>query len=390
MSGLDELRAALDGVDRRLIEALARRQDLVREITALKAGSETPLRDRAREEEILTRLGDLGADAGLDRHFVTRIFHEVLEQSVRRQQEALVARDNPARGADHPLVVGYLGGEGSYSHQAATRHFGGAERDVEHRAGRSFAALVDLVVEGSADHAILPIENTTAGSIHEVYDLLRERDVVLVGEEVQRVDHCLLGVGAIDPSKVRRVLGHPQALTQCSRFLGRLQDCRTESVSDTATAARRVAEENDLSQAALANEVAATRYGLQVLARDVANEPENLTRFVVVAREALEFDPRIPCKTSIVFATRHEQGALVRVLRILADRGLNLTKIESRPRPGSPWKYVFYLDFEGRLGTAEVSGALAELEPLTENLKLLGSYPAKTVDEARPAEPRGS
>jgi chorismate mutase/prephenate dehydratase len=386
VSDLEELRAALDRVDRRLVEALAERQDLVREITALKsAGGETPLRDRAREEEILTRLGELGASLGLDRHFVKRLFQEVLEQSVRRQQEALMGRDNPARSAGHPLVVAYLGGEGSYSHQAATRHFGGRDRPVVLRAERSFRELLDRVADGDADHAVLPVENTTAGSIHEVYDLLRERDVFLVGEEVQRVDHCLLGVGDVAPSQIRRVLGHPQALAQCGRFLRRMQGCRAESVNDTAEAARRVAEEDDLSQAALANEVAARRYGLTVLARGVADEEENLTRFVVVGREPVELDPRIPCKTSLVFATRHEEGALVNVLRLLAGRGLNLTKVESRPRPGSPWKYVFYVDFEGRIDAEEAGEVVAQLGPLTEELRLLGTYPARTTKSTEPA-----
>ncbi len=209
----------------------------------------------------------------------------------------------------------------------------------------------------------------------------------LVGEEVQHIDHCLLGVGDVDPSQIRRVLGHPQALAQCSHFLRGLHDCRTEAVNDTATAARRVAEENDLSQAALANEVAASRYGLEILARDVADREDNLTRFVIVGRSPVELDARIICKTSLIFATRHEEGALVRVLQILADRGLNLTKLESRPRPGSPWKYVFYLDTEGRLSEDEMKATVAELEPLTQDLKLLGTYPARTLADARPAEP---
>ncbi len=384
---LGALRHALDDVDRRLIDALAERQSIVGKVTALKTAGQKPLRDVLREEAILNRLVDLGAGAGLDRHFVTRLYQEILEQSVRRQQEALLDRDNPNRANGHPVVVAYLGGEGSYSHQAATRHFGGHDREVVYRAGPSFADLVDGVLDGSADYAILPIENTTAGSINEVYDLLREREVYLVGEEVQRINHMLLGVQTVELSQIRRILGHPQALAQCSRFLRRLHHCRTESVNDTATAARRVAEDNDLSQAALANDVTASRYGLEVLAREVSNQPENLTRFVVVGRSMVELDPRIACKTSLVFATGHQEGSLLRVLQLFADHGLNLTKLESRPRPGEPWKYMFYLDFEGQLSGPQMDAALAELEPLTQDLKLLGTYPARTVADAQPAQP---
>ena len=384
---LGALRQALDAVDRRLINALAERQALVGQVTAIKTTGERPLRDVPREEAILTRLVDLGAGAGLDRHYVTRLFQEILEQSVRRQREALLARDNPERATDHPLVVGYLGGEGSYSHQAATRHFGGHDREVVYRAGGSFSELVDEVIDSTADFAVLPIENTTAGSINEVYDLLREREVYLVGEEVQRVNHMLLGVQPVQLSQIRRVLGHPQALAQCSRFLRRLDDVRLESVNDTALAARRVAQDNDLSQAAIANDVTAGRYDLEILTRDVANQRENLTRFVVVGRSMVDLDPRIACKTSLVFATRHEEGSLVRVLQLFADRGLNLTKLESRPRPGTPWKYMFYMDFEGQLSKPLMDEAIAELGPHTQDLKLLGSYPARTVADAQPAQP---
>ena len=385
---LDALRAALDGVDRKLVEALAERQSIVSEVTALKSKTgEKPLRDKGREEAILTRLVGLGTSAGLDRHYVTRLFQEILEQSVRRQQEALLARDNPDRGHDHPLVVAYLGGEGAYSHQAATRHFGGHDREIVYRASPTFAEIVNTVSEGVADYGVLPIENTTAGSINEVYDLLRDRELYLVGEEVQRVDHALLGIQKIELSQIRRVLGHPQALAQCSHFLRRLQHCRTESVGDSATALRRVVEENDLSQAAIANEVAAAQYGLEVMVRQVANQRENLTRFVVVGRTMVELDPRIACKTSLIFATRHEQGSLAQVLQVFADRGVNLTKLESRPRQGTPWKYTFYLDFEGRLSKDEMQAALDELAPLTQELKLLGTYPARTVADAQPALP---
>ena len=386
---LGDLRNALDAVDRRLISALAERQSIVGQVTALKTSGQKPLRDVPREEAILTRLVDLGAGAGLDRHYVTRLYQEILEQSVRRQQEALLARDNPDRATDHPVVVGYLGGEGSYSHQAATRHFGGHDRDVVYRAVGSFSELVDEVIDSTSDYAVLPIENTTAGSINEVYDLLRERDVYLVGEEVQRVNHMLLGVQPVQMSQIRRVLGHPQALAQCSRFLRRLHDVRLESVNDTAMAARRVAEDNDLSQAALANDVTASRYDLKILARGVANQEENLTRFVIVGRSMVDLDPRIACKTSLVFATRHEEGSLVRVLQLFAERGLNLTKLESRPRPGTPWKYLFYLDFEGQLSKPQMQEALEKLGPHTRDLKLLGTYPARTVADAQPAQPTG-
>jgi chorismate mutase/prephenate dehydratase len=178
------------------------------------------------------------------------------------------------------------------------------------------------------------------------------------------------------------------ALAQCGRFLATLGECHVEAFTDTAMAARRVRDEQDLSQAAIASEEAGGLYGLRVLKRDLADQRENFTRMVVVAAHAAAQDLRIPCKTSLILATRHEHGALAGCLDVLARHGLNLTRLESRPRPRTPWEYLFYLDFEGNVADPKVAEALREAAAHTSFLKVLGSYPARTTAAARPAEPR--
>ncbi len=385
---LAELRKKLDRVDAAIVEALAARLQIVRQIGESKLRGESALRDLRREEDLLARAVERARSAGLDAYFVTRIFREVLDHSLRIQQHRLVDAQNQPRPTEREVLVGYQGVEGAYSHLAAMQHFSARPGGAVYKGFDTFREMLEAVAAGEIDYAMLPIENTTAGSINEAYDLLAGADLALVGEEVQKVDHCLLALEDVPLSHVRRIYSHPQALAQCSEFLRSLHHCHVESFADTALAASRIREEQDLSQAAIASEEAARLYGLTVIRRDIANQKENYTRFVVVAAAPLRFDLRIPCKTSLIFATRHEQGALLACLNVLAGHGLNLTKLESRPRPNAPWEYLFYVDFEGNLADPAVEQALRELAGRTSFLKVLGSYPARTTREVQPADPR--
>ncbi|MEK6642480.1 MAG: bifunctional 3-deoxy-7-phosphoheptulonate synthase/chorismate mutase [Planctomycetota bacterium] len=384
---LDKLRTDLDTIDAQLITDLAAREAIVAAITSLKLDGGAALRDMQREEDLLTKVVERARASGLDGHYITRLFREILDHSVRHQQEALVDKDNPQRAGQRIITVAYQGTEGAYSHVAANRHFG--PRGLEHVAYKghdSFAEMLEAVRDHVADYAVLPIENTTAGSINESYDLLARMNLAVVGEEIIRVDHCLLALEEVPLSRIRRIYSHPKALDQCTDFLRELKHCQIESFANTAMAAKKIRDDQDLSQAAIASEEAARLYGLTVIRRDVANQKENYTRFVIVASEPVKLDLRIPGKTSILFATRHEEGALVDCLNILAADKLNLTKLESRPRPGTPWEYLFYVDFEGNIADPKVADALRKLAAKTNFLKVLGSYPARTT--SKPAAPR--
>lgn len=383
---LARLRERLDGVDRRLLEALAERQEVVAEVAQLKAGGGDVIRDPGREEALLGRLVDLGQELGLHAQLVTAVFREVLDHSLRLQHERIADAADPTRQRPK-LRVGFQGGEGAFSHQCAQKHFAARDATITYEGFSGFRPMLEALSEGRLDYAVLPIENTTAGSINESYDLLADMDLHLVGEEAFKVEHCLIGIEGTDIDDLDRVLSHPVALAQCTRLLAEL-GCRAEAYEDTALAVAKVAADGDPRQVAIASDAAARLHGLQVLRRGVQDQRNNFTRMVVVAREAAHFDRRIPCKVSVVFATRHERGALARAIAVLARHGLNLTKLESRPRPNTPWEYRFYLDFEGNLDDPVVVEALGQLSVETSYLRVLGCYPTRTGDAARPAAPR--
>ncbi|MFT3922498.1 MAG: prephenate dehydratase [Myxococcales bacterium] len=386
LEGLDDVRAQVDEVDQRIVTALVERERLVMEVARRKAQKgDGKVRDPVREEALLARLAHQGQGAGLDGFYVTRVFRELIDHSVRLQQEFLAKNQNPGR-VSAELVVAYQGVDGAYSHLAAMRHFGPRGGEVVFRGYPSFRAMMEAVRDGQAHYGVLPIENTTAGSINDAYDLLAQMDLSVVGEEIQKVEHCLVALEAIPVNRIRRVFSHPQALAQCSNFLGSLTDCHVEAYIDTALSVQRVGREQDLSQAAIASEEAARRYGLVVIKRDIANQKENFTRMMIIAATPEKVDARVAAKTSLILATKHEQGALLSCLDSLASRGCNLTKIESRPRPHTPWEYLFYLDFEGNIDDPSVAEALEELREKTSYLRLLGCYPGRTMRESRPPE----
>jgi chorismate mutase/prephenate dehydratase len=275
-----------------------------------------------------------------------------------------------------PLRVAYQGVEGSYSHLTAQRRYAGTPDGVLLEGFETFRAAAAAVREGAVDCALLPIENTTAGSINETYDLLAEGGLTITAEAVSRIEHCLLGLPGARLEDLRLVLSHPQGLLQCQDFLHATPWVRAQTEFDTAGAARKVRERNDPTVAAIAGEPAARVYGLEVLRRGIQSQEGNYTRFVELGRDPARVPPETPAKTSLLFTVPHQPGALAEVLGVLSRRGVNLAKLESRPIPGSPFTYRFYVDVDGNSEREPVRGALAEVRPLTAELRVLGTYPA--------------
>ncbi|MEO8586293.1 MAG: prephenate dehydratase [Acidobacteriota bacterium] len=383
MDDLDDLRRRIDETDRQLLETLALRLKFVAEVGRLKSKGVPFLRDPARESALMAKVEAQAKEMGLDPFRVTEIFREVIAMSVKVQEETLLDRKVKERALGNAHRVSFQGAEGAYSHLAARKYFGDREGAIEFRGFPTFSRALREAESGEAGYAFLPIENTTAGSINETYDLLRHTELRIVGEEILEVRHCLLGLPGASLAGIARVVSHPQALAQCSHFLAELPGVTAVPFVDTAEAARHVKETGDLALAAIASEEAGQRHGLEILKRDIADQEENWTRFVVVSALALTPDPRIPTKTSLVFSAPHRHGALAHCLNFLDAHGLNLTKLESRPVPRHPWEYLFYVDFEGAETEDAASRAIASLTAECPYLKVLGSYPARTTKKGR-------
>ena len=368
-SDLQSIREAIERVDKEILAALKRRMDLVEEVARAKLESASPFRDRQREEQIIGRIRHAAAELGLDAHEIERLYRDIMEMSVGHQQALVRSLE------DVPLRIAYQGVEGSFSHLTAQRHYAGLKSGVLLTGYDTFRSAVAAVRDGTADFALLPIENTTAGSVHETYDLLAEGGVTITHEVVSQVEHCLLALPGAKLEQLRMVISHPQALAQCEVFLRTIPWASPRTEFDTAGSARKVREGNDPTVAAIASESAAKLYGLDVLKKGIQTQEGNYTRFVEIAREAVACPPGAACKTSLMLSLAHKPGALGEVLARFGARGVNLTRIESRPVLGAPWQYRFYLDLDGHAASEPVRAALEELRPLTTDVRVLGTYP---------------
>jgi prephenate dehydratase len=265
-------------------------------------------------------------------------------------------------------TVSFQGEPGAYSEEAIRQYFGA---DVDTLSCRAFEHIFEVVEEGEADYAAVPVENSAAGSINKAYDLLLEHDLKVHGEIMLRVSHCLLAAPGFD-KPIREVRSHHQALAQCEGFLNR-HDYVAVPWYDTAGSAKDLAANPEPGVAVIASRLAAEVYGLEVLAERIEDMHNNYTRFFVVGKGDAPRSEK--SKTSLVFAVPDIPGALYAALREFADREVNLTKLESRPRRNRPWQYVFYLDFEGHWQDPVSRDALVALLNRAAFVKLLGSYP---------------
>ena len=236
VAALSEVRERIDAVDREVLRLLGERRRLSSDVARIKTQNAGVLRDAQREEELLLGLIRVGREHGLDAHYVTRLYHEVIDDSLRLQQAYLIGQAN-GQGVNASARVAFLGNEGSYSHQASLRAFARMSRTIIPIGRGSFAEVVRAVEEGIAEFGVLPIENTTSGGINEVYDLLHHTSLHIVGEEKLRVDHCLIGIAGADPAGVRVIYSHPQAVAQCREFLTQMAHCKIEYVTDTGSSA---------------------------------------------------------------------------------------------------------------------------------------------------------
>ncbi|HZN60461.1 MAG TPA: prephenate dehydratase domain-containing protein [Planctomycetota bacterium] len=384
MDDIERTRQEINAIDEQILRALSARRELITSIIERKRKEGLPLRDPRREEDMLARLIDQGRALGLDAHFVTRVFHEVIDDSVRTQQ--LVLLRSGRSDARHQRVA-FQGIYGAFSHLAAQKHFARSLDQTIFIGYPSFEEVISAVESGTVELAFLPIENTTAGSINEVSDLLAQAgSLYVIGEEVFRVEHCLLTIQDVPIESIRRVYSHPQAIKQCMKFLSTLGSCELVPYADTAMAARKIKEDQDPTAAAIASESAAGQYNLVILRRNLADQHENYTRFLVISREPIEIDARIPAKTSLVLAVPHEEGSLLKALLVFHNHKINLTKLDgSRPRPGAPFQYLFNVDFEGNAAAPNVRAALDELRNATSFLKILGSYPVEARGRTAPS-----
>jgi chorismate mutase/prephenate dehydratase len=351
-----ELRAQIDTLDDELLEVLNRRAILVREVGKKKRDGSLAMHDPEREQTIYARLeAKLGKmpQAVFPGPSIRPIFREIISACLSLEEQ---------------LSVAYFGATGSWTHMAARSAFGLGARYME---AATISAVFDAVDSGSTPYGVVPIENSTEGSVTNTHDSFLETKVVIRGEIVLDVAQCLLGQHD-DLGRIERVYSHPQAIAQCREWLAKHLPRAQVIVSLSTSSAAREAS-TDPASAAIASRLAAELTGLHVIREGIQDRKENATRFVVLAKQ--DAPPTGKDRTSIAFSTRDQRGALRRVLEVFDEEKINLSRIESRPRRGERWQYVFFTDLEGHRLDESITRALARLETKCDMVRVLGSYP---------------
>ena len=376
MEDLQELRKQIDQIDQEMVRLFEARMDVCRQVAEYKIANGKKVLDRSRELEKLDTLGGM-AHNDFNRHGIRELFQQIMAMSRKLQYQLLekegVSGSLPFTRIDHidrkHCRVVYQGVEGAYQHQAALEYFG---KDVNVFHMDTWKECMEAIKEGMADYAVLPIENSSAGEVNDIYDLLEEYENYIVGEQIIKIQHALLGVPGTKLEDIRTVFSHPQALMQCAGYLNRHPQWKQIILSNTAVAAEKAAQDGDKSQAAIAGEITAKLYGLEILEMPVNDCRFNSTRFIIVTnRKMYEKDAR---KVSICFELPHVSGSLYNILSHIIYNDLNMCKIESRPIPERNWEYHFFVDFEGNLDDGAVKNAIRGIAEEAVNFKILGNY----------------
>ena len=373
---LQEIRKEIDRVDGELLELFEKRMELCSQVAESKIETGKPVFDRTREQEKLERLKRQAATPFTEMA-AEELFSQIMSISRKLQYQILTEKGKEETPEYEMLQslpmerakVVFQGVEGAYSFAAMKRFFG---KDVPSFHVRSWKDAMEAIAWGDADYAVLPIENSTAGIVADIYDLLVEYHHYIVGEQIVRAEHVLMGLPGTELSGIRTVYSHPQGLWQCRKFLEQHPDWETVDFDNTATAARKVAQDQDKTQAAIASREAAEHYGLSVLQEGITSCQSNATRFIIVSKKKLFLENA--GKISICFEIPHESGSLYNILSHMIYNNLNMTKIESRPIPERNWEYRFFVDFEGNLNDSGVKNALRGIEQETKRLRIFGNY----------------
>ncbi len=370
-----ELRNELDGIDKQIVELYEKRMNVCGQVAEYKIETGKRVFDKEREKQKLEAVRALTHN-DFNAYGVTELFEQIMAMSRKLQYRLLAEHDSVGKlsfsKVDHfdtsKCRVVFQGAEGAYSQAAMIQYFG---EDVNCFHVDTFRDAMLAIDEGSADFAVLPIENSSAGIVSEIYDLLVEFENYIVGEQIIPINHCLLGCAGTKISDIKTVYSHAQSLMQSAHYLQE-KGWQQISMKNNAFAAQKVAEDKNPTEAAIASEYAAKVYGLEILEKGVNDLKENSTRFIIITNQKVF--SKDASKISLCFEVNHESGALYHALSHLIYNGLNMTKIESRPLEGRNWEYRFFVDFEGNMEDSAVKNALRGLREETRNMKILGNY----------------
>ena len=377
---LEEIRSRIDHIDRKLVELIEERLEIVKEVALYKKENNMKIFDRKREEEVVYKNLSNVKNEEL-KHYIEIILKDIMDSSKEYQKFKIGSPKKYVNSLDfNGKKLGYTGVPGAYAYEVMinllknSKNSDGSTgvRAKEILSFNTHRELVEGVENGKVDFAILPIENSIVGEVRDSIDLINKRSIYIVGEVKHKIEHNLLGIKGSKIEDIKRVYSHEQALMQCSEFLGKYPEWEKVKMNNTALSAKYIGDTKNKENACIANMETREMYNLELLQPDINNEKENFTRFFIVSNKNLICENSE--KISVITSTKNESGALMKLLKVFSDYGLNMVNLKSRPKTNKPWEYYFYIDFEGNLEEENVEKALKEIREKSIYLQILGNY----------------
>ena len=377
---LGEIRKRIDQIDRKLVELIEERLEIVKEVALYKKENNMKIFDRKREKEVIDKNLSNVKNEEL-KHYIEIILKDIMDSSKEYQKFKIGSSKEYVNNLDfNGKKLGYTGVPGAYAYEVMinllknSKNSDGSTgvRAKEILSFNTHRELVEGVENGKVDFAILPIENSIVGEVRDSIDLINKRSIYIVGEVKHKIEHNLLGIKGSKIEDIKRVYSHEQALMQCSEFLGKYPEWEKVKMNNTALSAKYIGDTKNKENACIANMETREMYNLELLQPDINNEKENFTRFFIVSNKNLICENSE--KISVITSTKNESGALMKLLKVFSDYGLNMVNLKSRPKTNKPWEYYFYIDFEGNLEEENVEKALEEIREKSIYLQILGNY----------------
>lgn len=383
---LGEIRNRIDHIDRKLVELIEERMEIVKEVALYKKENGMKIFDRKREEEVINKnLSNVKSEEL--KHYIESILKDIMDSSKEYQKFKIGSPKEYVNNLNfNGKKLGYTGVPGAYAYEVMVNLLKNSKNSEGHMGVKAeeilnfntHRELVEGVESGKVDFAILPIENSIVGEVRDSIDLINKRNIYIVGEVKHKIEHNLLGIKGSKIEDIKRVYSHEQALMQCSEFLGEYPEWEKIRMNNTALSAKYIGDTGNEENACIANMETRKMYNLELLKPDINNEKENFTRFFIVSNKNLICENSE--KISVITSTKNESGALIKLLKVFSDYGLNMVNLKSRPKTNKLWEYYFYIDFEGNLEEEKVEKALEEIREKSIYLQILGNYKVYNVE----------
>jgi chorismate mutase/prephenate dehydratase len=367
---LGKIRTRIDSIDKELVKLLEERMEIVEDVIRYKKANNMKIFDSKREEEVIKKNTDRVKDQALKK-YIEKMLNDIMSVSKEYQESKIFEiKDNDFKTDFTDKVMGYTGVPGSFGHEVLINLIGETHSKIKNY--NTHEEVAEAVAKGEIDYGVIPIENSSTGEVRDSIDLIKEKDIYIVGEISHKIKQNLLGIKGSSAENIKNVYSHEQALMQCSKFLKKHPGWNTVACSNTAIAAEFIKNENNKENACIANIKTKDLYDLELLAEGINNNQENYTRFVIISRN-MEISEKSN-KISIVTAIEHKAGSLFKLIEIFSKENLNMVSIKSRPIPYKAWEYYFYIDFEGNLKDENVIRAFENIKTQMSYMKILGNY----------------